>query len=360
MSTREMPAAEVAHLVNEISNCKLSESEWQFGKRSYSRAHPPLGSAMMQLLTTQSAADALEQGKQYLPDRSMSDADDPDLGAAAMEEDDATGGGDRASGSGGGGGLEGWPDDDEEEHALRRPPVLNRARASPSAAPTTPGGAPKRRAGSQLQGSWPRKSKGSATATRREEAATKAARFHWAPKQPPTVSAAPLSLERSASASIIGGTEGSANTRRIDPLADLRDATEKNVREAREEQEEAERQREAAKAVQEEADAAAKAQADAMAKAQADATTKARADAAAKAQTEEDDYHNIRAATFNSQVQELAKWTTDLADSRRANATLRQQLGEAQTALRAKEEERSKMEQERDRLAKQLADQAEL
>ena len=48
---------------------------------------------------------------------------------------------------------------------------------------------------------------------------------------------APLSLERSASASIIGGMEGSTNTRRIDPLADLREAMEKNVREAREEKE---------------------------------------------------------------------------------------------------------------------------
>ena len=98
---------------------------------------------------------------------------------------------------------------------------------------------------------------------------------------------APLSLERSASASIIGGTEGSANTRRIDPLADLREATEKNAREAREEREEAERQREAAKAAQEEADAMTKAQADVAAKAQAAATTKAWADAAAKVQAEE-------------------------------------------------------------------------
>ena len=34
-------------------------------------------------------------------------------------------------------------------------------------------------------------------------------------------------------------------------------------------------------------------------------------------------------------------------------------MGEAQTALHAKEEERLKMEQERDHLAKQLADQAD-
>ena len=37
---------------------------------------------------------------------------------------------------------------------------------------------------------------------------------------------------------------------------------------------------------------------------------------------------------------------------------MQQQLGEAQTALRAKEEECSKAAQERDRLVKELADQA--
>nr|XP_040243911.1 uncharacterized abhydrolase domain-containing protein DDB_G0269086-like [Aegilops tauschii subsp. strangulata] len=241
-------------------------------------------------------------------------------------------------------------------------------------------------------------------------------------------SQAPLSHERSTSASIIRGTEGFANTRCIDPLADLRETMEKNAREAREEQEEAERQREAAKAAQEEVDVAARAQADAAAKAQADAVTKGRADAAAKVQAEgaargevpqlitplcsappapeipapiggagseqpvmerergdattlrtevpqqvptaevqgsrpivpptPQDYHISRAAAFNSQVQELAKRTTNMDDSQRGNATLRHQLGEAQTALHAKEEERSKMEQEPDRLAKQLADQA--
>nr|XP_020162023.1 translation initiation factor IF-2-like [Aegilops tauschii subsp. strangulata] len=320
--------------------------------------------------------------------------------------------------------------------------------------------------------------------------------------------------------------EGSANTRCIDPLTDLREVTEKNAREAREEREEAERQNAAAaKAAQVDADGAAKAQADAAAKAQADATTKAQAEAATKAKTDEAarsrspqlivplramppapgtqvptggagneqpimerggdditvleaevpprsptadaqsnrlevpsappagnelvvgstpvvrtlgrhcpekavsaprpldfgaasssapnaeassaappkwtpggrtsvlnrvandvqahlraqadalqqymkefvvtrtgirDYHNIRAAAFNSHVRDLAKRTAKLADSRRANTTLQQGLGKAQTALRAKEEEHSKMEQERDRLAKKLADQAEL
>jgi flagellar motility protein MotE (MotC chaperone) len=42
-----------------------------------------------------------------------------------------------------------------------------------------------------------------------------------------------------------------------------------------------------------------------------------------------------------------------------ANATLQQRLGEVQTELRAKEEECNKAAQERDRLAKKLADQAD-
>ena len=40
MCTKEMPHDEVAHMVNYLANCKLSE-EWQFGKEPYSRANPP-------------------------------------------------------------------------------------------------------------------------------------------------------------------------------------------------------------------------------------------------------------------------------------------------------------------------------
>ena len=43
-----------------------------------------------------------------------------------------------------------------------------------------------------------------------------------------------------------------------------------------------------------------------------------------------------------------------------ANAALQQQLGEANTAMRAKEEECGKLAEERDRLVAQLAEQAEL
>ena len=54
---------------------------------------------MMQIFTIQSAADTLDPGHEYLSDRSGSDADDPNLGAAALEEDDTTGGGGGAGGS---------------------------------------------------------------------------------------------------------------------------------------------------------------------------------------------------------------------------------------------------------------------
>nr|XP_045087211.1 uncharacterized protein LOC109755877 [Aegilops tauschii subsp. strangulata] len=72
------------------------------------------------------------------------------------------------------------------------------------------------------------------------------------------------------------------------------------------------------------------------------------------------DYHNLRATVFNSKVQELTQRTADLSESRKANGALQQQLGDANTALRAKETECSKLTEERDRLVTQLAEQAEL
>ena len=48
---------------------------------------------------------------------------------------------------------------------------------------------------------------------------------------------APLTLERVAAASVMGSVETSATTRRIDPAADLREATERNAQEKREEEE---------------------------------------------------------------------------------------------------------------------------
>ena len=77
------------------------------------------------------------------------------------------------------------------------------------------------------------------------------------------LSRAPLSLERSTSASIVRAAEGSTNNRRIDPAADLREAQERNAREVREEKEAAAKKAEAdkagaVKAAQADADAAAK------------------------------------------------------------------------------------------------------
>nr|XP_020156581.1 translation initiation factor IF-2-like [Aegilops tauschii subsp. strangulata] len=436
-----MPDTEVARLVNYISNYKLSEAEWQFGMRPYSRAHPPPTSVTMQILTSQSAADALEQGHEYLPDRSVSDADDPELGAAAME-DDATGGGGGAGGFGGGGSgggnVEEWPDDEEEEAEQRRPHGA-KAGVSSSAVLTAPSGAQKRLAGPLLFGSRLKKPKNTAAA--------KAAQFKRPPKQPPTMSAAPLSLEGSGSASVIGTAEGSANTRRVDPCAELQVVMERNAREAREEREKAEQEKaDAAKAAQEEADTAAKAQADAEAKAQEDATAKAQAEEAARGRTPQliiplrsaplapetqaltgragDDQpvmergggdpvsveaevtspmpaadtqtsrpeapqvppvggelvvratpvartpvlRRVAKATSVPRPQEIEVASSSAPDAEAtiavlpewtlggANATLQQHLGEAQTTLRAKEEECSKVAQERDRLAKKLAD----
>ena len=40
LSTKEMPRAEVANLVNHIAHCEFEEG-WQFGKELYSRDNPP-------------------------------------------------------------------------------------------------------------------------------------------------------------------------------------------------------------------------------------------------------------------------------------------------------------------------------
>ena len=54
---------------------------------------------------------------------------------------------------------------------------------------------------------------------------------------------APLTLERVAAASVMGSAETSATTRRIDPAADLREATERNAQEKRKEEEAAHREK---------------------------------------------------------------------------------------------------------------------
>ena len=118
----------------------------------------------------------------------MDDVDDPDLGAAAMEDavvgDDAEPGGTGLTAS-----FEDWPDDAEAEVTPRRQPAADHQGAGSSIAPAAGGRAQKRRAASGLFGSRPKKSKASTAATKRDEAAAKAARFRKAVKQPQAVSA---------------------------------------------------------------------------------------------------------------------------------------------------------------------------
>ena len=111
----------------------------------------------------------------------VDDADDPDLGAAAME-DAIVGEGNEAGGAGLGAGFEDWADDDEFEAAPHCQPALDHLGAGPSAAPAARGGAQKCRAASTFFGSRPKKSKASTTVTKRDEAAVKAARFRKAVK----------------------------------------------------------------------------------------------------------------------------------------------------------------------------------
>nr|XP_040249665.1 actin cytoskeleton-regulatory complex protein PAN1-like [Aegilops tauschii subsp. strangulata] len=469
----------------------------------------PDQSAFEQSPLLQPAAGAAGTERQFLPDRAESDVDDPDLGAAALE-DDAEGGGGGAGGSGLEAGLEDWPDDDAGEVAPRHQPGSYRSGASSSAAPDAQGGAKKHRAAPSMFGSRPKKPRGSAAATKRDEAAAKALRFRKPVKEPQLVSAAPLTLEKSAAASIVRSAETSTTTRRIDPATDLREATERNTREAREEQgaarlenakaEKAEAaalnklaEAEAADAAKKQAEEAARRQSaipvtplssvppppefvaqtgeaggehpimerdsgdvaipdvivprpppsegardkqpadpptppagnemvmgptprvrtplrrrlvkaasaprpletgaasssipdaeassaapvewvqgggtgplnrallDVQAKLRAEANALKRCNTAFLDSREAiQDYHNLRVAAFNSNVQELGQRTADLLESRKANAILQQQLGEANTVLRAKEADRNKLAGERDRLLTQLAERAEL
>ena len=83
-----------------------------------------------------------------------------------------------------------WPDDDAEgEVSPCHRPGASQPGAGSSAAPGAPGGEKKRRAVPTLFGSRPKKPKGSAAATRRDEAAAKAIRFRKEVKKPPLVSA---------------------------------------------------------------------------------------------------------------------------------------------------------------------------
>ena len=125
--------------------------------------------------------------REFLPDRAESHVDDPDLGAAALE-DDAEGGSGAAGGPRLGASLEDWPDDDEEV-APRHQPGAGQPGASSASMPDSQGGAKKRRAGTGLFGSRPKKPKGLAAVTKRDEAAAKANRFRKVVKTPQLISA---------------------------------------------------------------------------------------------------------------------------------------------------------------------------
>ena len=120
-------------------------------------------------------------------DWAVSDVDDPDLGAAALE-DTTTGGVYEACGSEEVG-IESWPDDneDEEESCLAR--GAGKVDAGPSGEPTARGGARKHKQGAALFGSAPKKPKNPSAVTRQKEAAAKVAKFHRQPKVPLMVSA---------------------------------------------------------------------------------------------------------------------------------------------------------------------------
>ena len=104
-------------------------------------------------------------------------------------EDDAEGGSSEVGGPRLGASFEDWPDNDVKEVAPRHQPGAGQPGASSCAALDAQGGAKKRRAAPSLFGSRPKKPKGSAAATKQDEAAIKAHRFRKEVKKPLLVSA---------------------------------------------------------------------------------------------------------------------------------------------------------------------------
>ena len=88
---------------------------------------------------------------------------------------------------------------------------------------------------------------------------------------------APLTLEKSGAGSVLRSAATSSTSRRIDPAADLREATERNAREARDEAE-------ADRLAKEQADLSAASAARALAQAEAQAAEKERLAEAARRQ----------------------------------------------------------------------------
>ena len=115
--------------------------------------------------------------------------DDPNLGAEALE-DNAEGGGGTTCDFRPSATFADWPEDDAEGGvAPHHRPGASQPGAGSSAASGAPGGGKKHRAAPTLFGSRPKKPKGSAAATRWDEAAAKAIRFRKEVKKLPLVSA---------------------------------------------------------------------------------------------------------------------------------------------------------------------------
>ena len=105
-------------------------------------------------------------------------------------EDDAEGGGGTSGDFRPSATFLNWPEDSAEgEVAPHHRPGASHPGEGSSAAPSAPGSGKKCRTVPTLFGSWPKKPKGLAAATRRDEAAAKAIRFRKEVKKPPLVSA---------------------------------------------------------------------------------------------------------------------------------------------------------------------------
>ena len=127
--------------------------------------------------------------REFVPDRAESDVDDPDLGVAAMEADAEGGGGGAGSGLRPSATFADWPDDDAEGEVVpRHQPRVGSLGAGSSAGRAGQGGLKRRQTGPSSLGGKPKKFKGAAATTKREEAAAKANRFRKEVKRPPLVS----------------------------------------------------------------------------------------------------------------------------------------------------------------------------
>nr|XP_020168930.1 enolase-phosphatase E1-like [Aegilops tauschii subsp. strangulata] len=414
MCTKEMPIAEVAYLVNEIVNLKLEPEGWRFGKRSYSRVDPPPMVLPLQL----------EANADFMPDQDASDMADPDLGAAALEDDATGDGGGAGGSGGRGGVEDWAPlslerstsvsvvrtaegstnnrridpaadlreaqernarEVREEKEAAAKKAEANKAAAATAAQADADAAAkkqaedavrrrtpllvtPLRSAPPAPEFSAPAGGAGDEQPIREREGSDAILPEMEAPPQPPTADA-----QGSQPAAPSGQSAGGELV--VGSVPTIRTPVRRRVEKAASAPRPVEVVSASSSAQEAEATSAAPTEwvsgggTSALIKAAQYVQADFKAEAAAlsqcmkafvKTRATVRDYHNIRAASFNANIRELDRRTADLTESRKANAALQQQLGEANTVLRAKEIECDKAVQECDRLKKELKDQAEL